>query len=254
MITLQLEKQLRNFGLNSYEVKIWAALLSRGTSTAGELSDIANVPRSRSYDVLESLEKKGFVTMKMGKPITYSAIPPKEVVERVKKNVETNAREEIKILSDLKNTEIVDELLALHNKGVELVEPSELSGSLRGRNNLYNHIEYMLKKAEKYVLIATTESEFITLTERFSNLFTKLKDKKIKIKILTQITKKTKFHAEQIGKIVEVRHTENKARFCIIDGKEIIFMVLSDEDVHPTYDVGIWTNTPLVKILEKSVF
>ena len=49
----------RYFDLNLYEVKLWAALLSRGVSTAGELSDIADVPRSRSYDVLESLEKKG---------------------------------------------------------------------------------------------------------------------------------------------------------------------------------------------------
>ena len=56
-----LSKLRRYFGLNLYEVKIWTALLSRGVSTAGELSDIANVPRSRSYDILESLEKKGFV-------------------------------------------------------------------------------------------------------------------------------------------------------------------------------------------------
>ncbi|HIJ10966.1 TPA: TrmB family transcriptional regulator, partial [Candidatus Woesearchaeota archaeon] len=48
----------RHFDLNLYEVKLWTALLSRGVSTAGELSDIADVPRSRSYDVLESLEKK----------------------------------------------------------------------------------------------------------------------------------------------------------------------------------------------------
>ena len=53
--------KLKDFGLNSYESKLWIALLSRGVSTAGELSDIANVPRSRSYDVLESLEKKGYV-------------------------------------------------------------------------------------------------------------------------------------------------------------------------------------------------
>ena len=53
-----LGKLRRYFALNLYEVKIWTALLSRGVSTAGELSDIANVPRSRSYDVLESLEKK----------------------------------------------------------------------------------------------------------------------------------------------------------------------------------------------------
>ena len=69
----------RAFDLNLYEVRIWTALLSRGVSTAGELSDIGNVPRSRAYDVLESLEKKGFVVMKLGKPIKYIAVEPKEV-------------------------------------------------------------------------------------------------------------------------------------------------------------------------------
>src|SRR3989338_5018391 len=79
-----LSKLRRYFDLNLYEVKLWGSLLSRGVSTAGELSDIADVPRSRSYDVLESLEKKGFVVMKLGKPIKYIAIPPTEVVDRVK--------------------------------------------------------------------------------------------------------------------------------------------------------------------------
>ena len=73
----------RFFSLNLYEVRIWTALLSRGVSTAGELSDIGNVPRSRAYDVLESLEKKGFIIMKLGKPIKYVAVEPLEVVERV---------------------------------------------------------------------------------------------------------------------------------------------------------------------------
>jgi sugar-specific transcriptional regulator TrmB len=59
-------EKLKVFGLNSYEAKIWVALLSRGVSSAGELSDISNVPRSRSYDVLESLEKKGFITRGRG--------------------------------------------------------------------------------------------------------------------------------------------------------------------------------------------
>ena len=74
-------KKLKNvFDLNIYEVKIWTALLSKGVSSAGELSDISNVPRSRSYDILESLEKKGFVIMKLGKPIKYIAVDPKEVL------------------------------------------------------------------------------------------------------------------------------------------------------------------------------
>ena len=48
------------FDLNLYEVKVWTALLSRGVSTAGELSSISDVPRSRTYDILESLERLHF--------------------------------------------------------------------------------------------------------------------------------------------------------------------------------------------------
>ena len=99
-------KKTRLFGLNTYEAKIWVALLSRGVSTAGELSDIANVPRSRSYDVLESLEKKGFVVMKLGKPIKYLAVPPKEVLERVKKNVQQDAKEQMEKLEELKKMKL----------------------------------------------------------------------------------------------------------------------------------------------------
>ena len=151
-----LSKLRRYFALNLYEVKIWTALLSRGVSTAGELSDIANVPRSRSYDILESLEKKGFVLMKIGKPIKYIAVPPKEIVERVKKNVRIESDERVKRLEDLKNTDVIEELNSLHTQGVEIIEPSDLSGSLKGRHNLYNHMELTIKGAEDCVTIVTT--------------------------------------------------------------------------------------------------
>ena len=32
--------------------------------------------------------------------------------------------------------------------------------------------------------------------------------------------------------------------FRSIDSKELTFMLLDDEKVHPTYDVGVWVNTP----------
>src|SRR3972149_5304659 len=121
-----LSKLRRHFGLNLYEVKIWTALLSRGISTAGELSDIANVPRSRSYDILESLENKGFIVMKLGKPIKYIAVPPEEVLERVKKRVDEEAKQREVMLESLRDSEIINELKKLHTEGVELVDPSEL--------------------------------------------------------------------------------------------------------------------------------
>ena len=232
------------FSLNLYEVKIWTALLSRGVSTAGELSDIANVPRSRSYDVLESLEKKGFIIMKFGKPIKYMAIPPTEVVERVKKSMRAEADRKIKRLDDMRTTEIVDELKNLHTQGIELVEPSDLSGTIKGRHNLYNHLDLTIRNAESSVTMMTTAQGFIRKIEGLKPTFEKIKKRGVKIRIATPITKENKNAVKEISPIAEVRHVDNPGRFCIVDGKELIFMVLDDNAVHPTYDVGVWINTP----------
>ena len=249
-----LNKLRRYFSLNLYEVKIWTALLSRGVSTAGELSDIANVPRSRSYDVLESLEKKGFVVMKIGKPIKYIAVPPNEVLERVKKNVKQDADTHIKTLETLKGSEIIDELSNLHSSGVELVEPSDLSGSLKGRHNLYNHIDMTLRGAQKTVSMMTTSQGFLRKIEGFKPLFEQLNERGVKIRIATTLNEETKKAAKELEGIAEVRHTDAQARFIVVDGQEIIFMIMNDSSVHPTYDIGIWINTPFFSQALENLF
>ncbi len=239
-----LNKLRRFFGLNLYEVKIWTALLSRGLSTAGELANIANVPRSRSYDILESLEKKGFVVMKLGKPIKYIAVPPSEVIERVKKNMKKEAEERVTRLEELKGSDILDELNTLHTQGVELVEPTDLSGSLRGRHNLYNHLEMTVRNAEETVTIMSTSQGLIRKIEGLKGAFETVKKRGVKIRIAAPLTKETRDAVKDISPIAEVRHTNTKARFVIVDGKELVFMVMDDAEVHPTYDIAIWVNTP----------
>lgn len=250
-----LNKLRRNFSLNLYEVKIWAALLSRGVSTAGELSDIANVPRSRSYDVLESLEKKGFVVMKLGKPIKYIVVPPTEVVERVKKNMREEANEKVKRLENLKNTEVLKELNTLHSQGVELVEPTDLSGALKGRHNLYNHLELAIRNAENDVTIMTTTQGLIRKADSLKPILEKKKKKGVKVRIAAPITKECKDAVKELQGLAEIRNVKDvRARFTVVDGKEIVFMVLDDKEVHPTYDVGIWVNSPFFGNALNSLF
>ncbi|MBI2671682.1 TrmB family transcriptional regulator [Candidatus Woesearchaeota archaeon] len=233
------------FGLNLYEVRTWTALLSRGVSTAGELSDIGNVPRSRAYDVLESLEKKGFVVMKLGKPIKYLAVEPQEVVIRVKKLVKQNSDVKIKKLEDLKGSDVLNELNSLYKQGIEFVEAADLSGAIRGRHNLYTHLDLMVKNAKKSVTLMTTSKGFLRKVEALKSELEKLAKKGIKIRIAAPISKENANAVNEISKIAEVRNNEGiKARFVIIDSKEIMFMALDDEEVHPSYDLGIWVNTP----------
>ncbi len=250
-----LSKLRRYFGLNLYEVKIWTALLSRGVSTAGELSDIADVPRSRSYDVLESLEKAGFVIVKIGKPIKYIAVDPLEVVERVKKNVNNDAKERIQRLETLKETDVLQELNSLHTQGIELVEPSDLSGSVRGRHNIYSHLELTISNAENTVTMLTTSQGVIRKVEGLKPLFEKLKKRGVKIRIAAPLTKDCEGAVKDLEGIAEIRHTDKVlGRFTLVDSNEIVFMIMDDTQVHPTYDVGIWVNTPFFSQALENLF
>ncbi len=232
------------FDLNLYEVKVWTALLSRGTSTAGELSTISDVPRSRTYDILESLEKKGFIVMKIGKPIKFVALKPEEVVERVKKNLMVSAKEKTKRLETLKGDEVLQELTGLFTKGIKFVEPSDLSGSLKGRQNLYNHLDMMVRDAEKTITIVTTAEGLNRKLEALMPSLEKIKKRGVKVRIAAPIDKNNIEIARELKKVAEVKNLENiKARFTIIDSNQLMFMLLDDEKFHPNYDVGVWINT-----------
>jgi HTH-type transcriptional regulator, sugar sensing transcriptional regulator len=241
-----LNKLRQFFGLNLYEVRIWTALLSRGVSTAGELSDIGNVPRSRAYDILESLEKKGFIVMKLGKPIRYIAVEPKEVVHRVKKLIREESEVKVKRLDDLRETEVLKELDTLYTQGIDFVEPSDLSGAIKGRHNLYSHLELMIKNAENSVTIMTTNKGIIRKIDSLKGTLEKLSKKDVKVKIAAPLNDPESLKAvKKVMKFADVRDIKDvNARFCIVDGKEILFMVADDEEIHPSYDVGIWVNTP----------
>ena len=232
------------FDLNLYEAKVWTALLSRGNSTAGELSSISDVPRSRTYDILESLEKKGFVVMKLGKPIKFVALKPEEVVERVKKNLVREAQEKSKRLETLKGDEVLDELNTLFTQGVKFVEPTDLSGSLRGRQNLYNHLDMMIRDAEKTITIVTTAEGLNRKFEALIPSLEKCKKRGVKIRIAAPINANNIKVARDLRRVAEVRNLDKmKARFIIIDSNQIMFMLLDDEKFNPNYDIGVWINT-----------
>src|SRR3989338_4316946 len=91
------------FGLNIYEGKTWLALLSKGAASAGEIAELSGVPRSRTYDVLESLEKQGFVIQKLDKPVKYLAVKPDSVIEKLKSQVTRDADERTELLSKFNN-------------------------------------------------------------------------------------------------------------------------------------------------------
>jgi len=243
------------FDLNQYEVAIWVHLISKGVSTAGELSDLSNVPRSRAYDVLESLEKKGFVVIKIGKPIQYIAVPPAEVVNRVQKRVMIEAEERVKRLENLRDSDVLKKITDLYEKGIKTYSPTELSGAFRGRQNIYDQIESMIRESQSNVKIVTTEEGLVRKLSALRNVIKKAHERGVTIQVKTPITDKNREMMNKLNDFVEFKeNTENEARYVIVDDRQALLILLNDKEINPNYDVGIWVNSESIsKVLGKNI-
>ena len=76
--------KLLQLGLTEYEAKTYTALLNTHLNTATQASQKSGVPRTRIYQVLESLQRKGWVRVYSGVPLLFKAVEPKIVFEKVK--------------------------------------------------------------------------------------------------------------------------------------------------------------------------
>ncbi len=236
--------RLKDFGLNSYESKLWIALLSRGVSTAGELSDISNVPRSRAYDVLESLEKKGFIIVKVGKPIKYLAVTPTEVVERVKKKVVEDAEQRNAILSQLKGSDVLEQLNTLHTEGIKMVDPTDKSGAFRGQDKIHEHLAYMIKNAKKSITLMTSKAGAERKLDAFAAALKKATKAGIEVRVVVPQNVDNSI-VEQYASFCKVKqHKDASTRFCLIDGKELMIFLTDDQKVHKSYDCAVWVEAP----------
>lgn len=240
IIKPELVKKIKSyFDLNIYETKVWLALLSKGISSAGEIAELSGVPRSRTYDVLESLEKQGFALAKIGKPVKYIAVKPEIVIEKLKSNIVKNADEKVKMLGEMKGTKEFTELEELHKTGFSPIKQSEMSGTLRGKLNVYSHIREMLENAEKEIIICMSASELENKSRIFTGLFEKLKKAGVVVKIalsgsedeVKKIAAKFKIKADKIDII---------AKFFIADRKQIMFIVNNSGEEE---EMGIWLNS-----------
>lgn len=239
----ELIKKLKGyFDLNIYETKVWLALLSKGISSAGEIAEISGVPRSRTYDVLESLEKRGFVIQKLGKPVKYIAVKPEIVIEKLKNNTTSYAEEKIKTLSGLKDTVEYKELKELHNTGIEPIKNHELSTSIKGRSNLYLQMKSIMESSTRTIHLTSSSFELNKKMKMFKDTFIKLNKRGVDIKVMIGDDEaEAKKLSKKLGVLIKSKPIN--ARFVIVDKTELIFTI-KPTNVHEDFDYGVWINSP----------
>jgi len=82
-------EQLQAFGLKTYESRCFVALSRVPQATAREISEITDVPRTRVYDAVGTLEDAGLVSIQHGNPQVFRAVALQDAVETLRRTYES---------------------------------------------------------------------------------------------------------------------------------------------------------------------
>jgi sugar-specific transcriptional regulator TrmB len=227
------------FDLNLYEAKVWMALLKKGVASAGEVATLSGIPRSRTYDVLETLEKRGFAMAKLEKPVKYVGVKPKIILEKMKNSIRKEAEEKMVELSNVKNSDEFTKLEELYHEAINPVRREDLSASLKGRQNITNQLKDVIQNAKEEVIICADVEELLVKSKLFLQTFQILKKLNVKINLaLTGDEHLIKQAEEKFG--VKIKKINIDTKFFIVDRKEIIFYLSRNSDEE---EIAIWLNS-----------
>ncbi len=237
----ELVDKFKSLGLSPNEIKVYLLLISQGPLTAKEISDYALVPFSKIYMILNSLEKKGWITSSVGRPIRYSARAPQEAVEIVRRNLEKSMSEAAEY--------IAKELGPLYEKMSVSVQPNILL--FYGEPNISMKIVDVILNTRKELLLAI-HHRLDTLFEYSSKLAdtsTVLRNRpRIRVLVSRNLVREV-MPLTRLG--AEVRYREEMyGGGAIADDREAIIILDKDE----IYSTAIWSTHYSLIELAKAYF
>ncbi len=228
---------LRRLGLNQYEAKAYYALSTTGKNTAGELSERAELPRPRVYDVLASLQNKGFVAVQMGRPVSYTSLPVSEAIKTLRKQRQEELSGELAKIDEV-GGELVGKLSAI---GGPQSPSAEAVWTLKGREAIYSKLASMIEDSKKHVLLSTSAAGLHRKLGEHGKMLEKAKGRGVKISIFAPTDR---IKAGDFAKIAKVNPTELPTRFAIADDQSLLF--LTPEGTHADEELALWLHNPHV--------
>lgn len=100
---------LDSLGLTEYEARCFVALTRLSKGTAKEVSRVADVPRSRVYDTVERLEKRGLVEVQQSEPREYKAVPIEMATRRIREDYDSRINAAENALQQVEEPDSVDD-------------------------------------------------------------------------------------------------------------------------------------------------
>lgn len=200
---------LEKLGLTEYEAKTLNTLFSLKEAQAPQISRLAQVPKTRVYDVLEKLIQKNLIIEINGRPKIYRAIEAKKVIDLLivdKKNQFIELEKEAFVLKE----NLVDDDLR-EDSGEKVMR-------VKDKQDFERILGQELLKANKSIQGLT---EITDENKIICDALMQAKEKNIEIQLINSNSSK------KLKGVGEVRQLDHGLNAFIIDGKKIV-MAISD--------------------------
>ncbi len=225
-------KSLEKIGLTSYEIRTFSSLLKTGELTASDLSQKSGVPYSKIYEVLGTLEEKGWIGSDDSRPTKYFAKSPSTGLETTKQKMQNDFSQNQSI--------ILNELVPLYEKSGTREKPDiwVLSGAI----NIASKILEMVESCRNEVMIALPEAGQELVRQALPKLRS-LHDKGVDITILTS-DKIDKESLKAISRVATVKIKKGLFGGGIISDKRYVVILLGPEmgEMNTSDLVAIWAD------------
>ena len=162
----EISSKLTMLGLSPYEAKAYVALVAHGCGDANTIAKTANIPRTSSYKILESLKSKGFAIATSGRPVIYKPEAPSNIKNRTFTDLDI----------------IFEKLEFLHEIVRERGEP-QLVYTIMNKDKVLNKIGELLDKASQSIILSTPK--FSEIKEKLAKKIQAAIKRGIQITIIT---------------------------------------------------------------------
>ena len=225
-------KSLDKIGLTSYEIRTFSSLLKAGELTASDLSQKSGVPYSKIYEVLGSLEEKGWVGSDDSRPTKYLAKSPATALETTKQRLDSEFKDNQNV--------VLNELIPLYEKSGTSERPD--IWVLSGNVNIISKILEMIDSCKNEVMIAVPRASEDLVKQALPKLRL-LHDKGVEITILISDSL-DKESLKAISRVATVKVKKGLFGGGIISDKRYVVILLGPElsDSTSTDIVAIWAD------------
>jgi len=167
---------LEHAGLTKNESKTYLTLLKEGTLKSGEILKSSGLNSGKIYEILDSLKKKGLVSESIINNIKhYTAAPPQQVLEYLKKQKKEIEKDELKIKAALPELEKLRETKTKEIKAITYT-------GLRGIKTAADESLESLKPNQEILAMGITERKEEKFNEFWKQWSTRRIQKRISAK------------------------------------------------------------------------